>query len=327
MEFEDRTIRLDEYKLFLQQKLSALESFTEEHILHGIPITEVGIGDCWRVQLEDTRDVDTNGYTPLVPEREVLSTGERRLGTLDNPSSDAFITALVSKGAMGLAINDSEFRYDEHQLIKWLKCIHTAWGEFYCLYHTTAGLPGRGTEEWGLRWSNATGQPRHLFIFLRTIALISDYHKGSSSSGEHKNILRLLPHRLSRILIILLRVVRPVEFYALVQSKIILHEETAAATKLYGTQIFVSAGRLWDSRLESITLSKWLGQGLGFPMGLRNYRHFATALQRKFLRSDNTDHTHQMQDHSTAESESQAFVEVSKMWHALLGFETFPPNM
>ena len=81
-----------------------------------------------------------------------------------------------------------------------------------------------------------------------------------------KNIVRLLPYHLARILYILLRVVRPVEPMPTLKFCVPVGPENArAAVKLYRTWVFVSWGKAWTSALLSTILKAWFKKGLDIP--------------------------------------------------------------
>jgi hypothetical protein len=165
----------------------------------------------------------------------------------------------------------------------------------------------------------------------------------------YKNILRLLPYRVARILFILLRVVRPIQLMPLMKFVVPAGQKNAeAAMSLYGTRIFVSWNSAWSSSLLSHILKAWFKEHLGFPMGLRMYRHFATALQRKYIkylrhndpesiqeaadgqagRTERTGDGHYAVEkgQSSTEARIRNFELVSAYWHEMIGYVTYPPK-
>jgi hypothetical protein len=182
-----------------------------------------------------------------------------------------------------------------------------------------------------------------------TVAIDTSYHKGTLFTGMHKNIVRLLPYRLAQILYILLRVVRPVELMPILKFCVPVGADNAnAAVKLYRTRVFVSWGKPWTGALLSNILKAWFKKGLNIPMGIRMYRHFATSLQRRYIRY--IKHTDPEDIQAAADGQAGRTVEtsegnyaierkvqnaskrirdfelVSAYWHEMCGLDTYPPD-
>jgi hypothetical protein len=97
--------------------------------------------------------------------------------------------------------------------------------------------------------------------------------------------------------------------------------------------------------LSSI-LKAWFGQGLDIPMGIRMYRHFATALQRKYIRYIQHDQPEDIQAAADAQAgrtvdtsiknyamqkkadrvskRVRDFELVSAYWHEMCELQTYP---
>jgi hypothetical protein len=227
---------------------------------------------------------------------------------------------------------------------------HLALQVAYCLVHTTPGLAGRASEEVLIQWTNEEfGACGNVRIRHGTVAIDTSYHKGTLFTGMHKNIIRLLPSRLARILYILLRVVRPVELMPTLKFCVPVGAENAnAAVKLYRIRVFVSWGKVWTAALLSKILKAWFKKGLDIPMGFRMYRHFATCLQRRYIRYIKHTDPEDIQKAADAQagrtirtSEGNYAIEkkelnavkrirdfelVSAYWHEMCGLETYPPD-
>ena len=274
---------------------------------------------------------------------------------MDNPDSDKFSSALVSKNKLGLTVGQSTdgspiISGDTGDIWKWLDTIEEAWRLLYCLYHTTSGLPGRGTEESILQWNNSITGRRHLFTTDGAIQITSNYHKGTALVGTYKTITRLILPQLSTILLILLRIVRPLQLTLHLQfgSKpkpgTKSNQLSSGAIQNYRTKIFVKNGRVWNSRDQSEALQDWFNQCFGVKLGIRWYRQFATALQRKWIlelphdprlalfamadeqaghtqRTSEAHYARSMGTSGDSESRINSFCRISKLWQEKLGFK------
>jgi hypothetical protein len=201
-----------------------------------------------------------------------------------------------------------------------------------------------------LQWTNSNLGRRHLFTTHGAIQIISNYHKGTSLAGTYKTITHLVLPQLSTIFLILLRIVCPFQLTLHLQfgtkpSQGKKPDQLSSETiENYCTKIFIKNGRMWNSRDQAEALKSWFTQCLGTPLGIRWYRQFATALQRKWIKDLDHDsesllmlvadgqagHTQKTSERHYArlvgssgdpESRIKAFSEISKLWQRKLGFE------
>ncbi|KAA1477841.1 hypothetical protein DENSPDRAFT_845048, partial [Dentipellis sp. KUC8613] len=92
-----------------------------------------------------------------------------------------------------------------------------------------------------------------------------------------------MPYEVSDIAYILLKIVRPLEIFPILQFMTKSGaEETQRVISLYKTSLYVASGKPLSSSKLSQILGRWFENGLGFEMGLHYYRHFAIALQRRY---------------------------------------------
>lgn len=343
LEVEGEEIDMDKYRAFLQSQMGRLEKMVKDNVLLGIALDDIGI-DLRISKHMDTGDEVTVGYGVLTPELAQRSPGSGTV-TMDNADSDRLFIQMVKEEALGLLVGTSGIIWDGSKSAVWLRDIHSAWGLFWCLYHVLAGQAGRTTEEDVLNITNTLGGRRHAFGEGESIAVISNYHKGAHNSNMYKHILRLLPYRLARIMLILVRIVRPIELSALLEFGRFNGKEQEVITT-YQTALFATWGKRWDAKTGQQTrlLANWFLGGLGVRMGVRKYRHFAAAIAREYIKTPEVDalsvasdqqaaHERVTSDVNYAQSEvsrilppsrRQLYLKVSTMWHEVHGFETFP---
>lgn len=334
-------ITKDAFTEKLREGLDELETFVEETVLFGISLDAIGVS-CKLHDSMDSGDDTTPDYGPF-------SSPDSK--TLDNPDSDKFFRALVKLGGRSPCHKAGEnIEWDHAKSMKWEADIHHALQHLYLQIHCTGGLAGRGTEEALLNYTNEEfGSRRHLRVLKGTCGFDHNYHKGALVTGMYKNVFRLLPYRVARILFILLRIIRPIQLMALLIFIVPAGKQHVQnATALYKTRIFVSWNKAWTNSLLSSILMAWFKKNLGFPMGLRMYRHFATALQRryiKYLKHDNPKSIQGFADAQAGRTQKTSFLNyaieknksipesrihdfelVSAYWHEMCGYSTYPPD-
>jgi hypothetical protein len=156
---------------------------------------------------------------------------------------------------------------------------------------------------------------RHLFALngYATLATWSNYWKGAQISGKFKEILRVMPCRVAKLLLILLRIIRPVEVLYLLRHRISFDQsEREKVVAAYSSSLWAALGsRLSaDVMYESVrTFFRFPGNGepvFNFPFGVRLYRQFAAAVQKRHLSDISPKYTKTLADAGTQAGDIQA---------------------
>ncbi|KAG9308007.1 hypothetical protein JVU11DRAFT_12724 [Chiua virens] len=134
------------------------------------------------------------------------------------------------------------------------------------------------------QWQHATSttSPRHLFVSqnLGTLITHSNYNKTTALTGQYSIFCELSlcsfshPHKAPA--------------HSSSRRDACFASNAPAGDRLeiqntYATYIFVSHGKVWNSARLSASLRSWFLRELKVPFGLQLHRHFAQALQRRFL--------------------------------------------
>jgi len=337
-------VPLEKYQSHIHSSVAKLQDLIDTKVLCGISLSDINI--CTKITPDPDVDNRTLHYGPL-------SYGMSEW--MDNPDSDKFAHAIVLHNKFGLAVGQSadgssKFSGHSQDIWEWFTAIEEAWELLYCLYHVTSGLPGRGTEESMLQWTNSTTGRRHLFTTEGAIRITSDYHKGTAITNTYKTITRLVLPQLSTIFLILLRIIRPFQLTLYLQfgpkptkGKKPNHLSLEVIEN-YRTKIFIKNGRMWNSRDQSEALRNWFHQCFGVSLGIRWYRQFAKALQRKWIlelpqdsrlllmaiadeqaghtgRTSETNYAREEGTSEDSESRIKSFCKISQLWQRKLGFE------
>ncbi|KAG9317943.1 hypothetical protein JVU11DRAFT_2176 [Chiua virens] len=267
---QSHLVVISEYLNRVHSSLSSLASKIDSDILFGVEFSP----GSFDLPTSETNDLKTLGFSLFALDAEADIMVE------DHPAS-YFLQQLCSRGELCIRQGD-EIIWDVPRLSDWLLSVSEVWAEALTLMQLLS-LPGRGTEVTSWQHANSTTSPRHLFVSqnLGTLITHSNYNKTTALTGQYKYILRVIPYALSVILIKLLRIVRPVEMLAFASNA--PAGDRLEIQNTYATYIFVSHGKVWNSARLSASLRSWFLRELKVPFGLQLHRHFAQALQRRFL--------------------------------------------
>lgn len=338
------TVEFKNYKMFLQKKAMELELFVEDEILFGLYSLDDIEKQFHVSNLPDIGDESTVGYG-------ILLDAQPGNETMDNPESGKILEHMFHHGMLGLRRTEgSNLVFDKQLAVDWVAKIHQAWRMLQPLAHITQGIPGRGTEESLFSPTNTKTTRRHVFFepTVGTGGFSTNYHKGANITGTFKHIFRILPFRIFLVFYVLIRLIRPIELSVLFDYFIEAHRR-AATVVAYKEHVYASFGRAWTSPVDiSPNLSNWFKNGFEFAMGIRQYRHFAIAVQRHFPETNYQleptikeslaaaadlmgGHTSQVAElhyarmeksNSAAPKMKELYFQICKDWHHLHGFQT-----
>ncbi|KAJ2934001.1 hypothetical protein H1R20_g3097, partial [Candolleomyces eurysporus] len=238
---------------FVDYQLEQLEVFFKDRVLRGFSLGDLDVV-CDFTKLKDSGDVKTEWYSCLLP-----------LKDMQNEDSKKFLVNLLQRGDLVSPLPGAEMDW---------KC---------------EGSPGRTTEENLMQIANTVSR-RHLFVesILGTLAIFSNYWKGAKAQGRFKEILRVLPYRISRLLFILIRVVRPVEHLFIMRFESLKNQESF--TTNYRTKLWASGGHQLGNRvlMDSVALffkhpDRYGNLTFEWISGVRPYHHLTVAIQRRLL--------------------------------------------
>ena len=166
----------------------------------------------------------------------------------------------------------------------WLKSIHMVWQELFCLIHVLSGpFPLFFKEELELLYSTHPTRRGDFFLVDGYLAIINSYEgERHSMLGEYKKKLRLLPHSLSTALMIMLRLIRPLEL-SMVQSTPDAPRNKQKLLQDYRHILYVSHGLQWSLEMLSNIWADWITKGMGFYLEPGEYRTFCKTWKTKYV--------------------------------------------
>lgn len=269
------SVPFSSYKLQLRKKLLQLEQFILGTVLFGMYSMDELEATFEISSLQDNGDEKSIGYGIIA---DTSTPG------MDNPQSMVFFEAMFKHQHLGLRSDqDGHILFDKELALQWITNIDDAMRQFFPISHNTT-ISGRGTEAESLRPTNSDIGRRNVIFDPEagTGAYDADYHKGQERTGIHKHILRHIPYEVFRILFILIRIIRPIEFFFICKA-FVPFDARARVRDAYANHIFASLGVAWKSTTMTSSLEAFFKDVAGFPMGLRQNRHFSVALQRRYL--------------------------------------------
>lgn len=344
VEVGDTQIDFVRYKVFLHQILNHLERHVEEKVLLGV-YTLANLEKMYDIShLEELshEDDDAIGNGILLDVRQ---------NGLQNEGSIRFFAALKKKRLLNITVDERGLvQFDIEESLRWLSDIDRAMHLLMPLCHVLEGPPGRMTEEAAISLTNTESSSRGLVFEKQagTGGFRSGYHKNAHITGDHKDILRLVPYQLFVLLYALIRLVRPLELLVLYDLQIPA-QKRQEVYDCYSQKIFASMGKGWDERRMSQALEKFFKMGLDIKMGVRVFRHFAVAIQRHFRQTNYgiyetvpderrlaliadlmAGHTTEVAEKHYARESSVVvgvisksdYIRICQDWHALHGFST-----
>ncbi|KAH0826467.1 hypothetical protein J3R83DRAFT_5468 [Lanmaoa asiatica] len=273
---QNHTVVISEYIHRIQCSLLALANKVNAEILFGIEFPQESFD--LPSSTSETNDLETSGFGLFLFDKDT---------DVDDHPASYFLQQLCKQGQICIRQGD-DIIWDVKRFNEWLLTLSNVWSEALALMHLLS-LPGRGTEVTSWQYANSPTSPRHLFLSksLGTLITHSSYNKTTALTGQYKYILRVIPLALATILTKLLRIVRPIETLGFASQFAI--GDKLRIQNLYATYIFVSHGKVWDSGRLSASLHNWFVRELKVPFGLHLHRHFAQALQRKYLSYEKDD--------------------------------------
>lgn len=195
------------------------------------------------------------------------------------------------------------------------------------LVHITSGQPCRATELETVTISNSAFGKRSLFLRKNRLVVIQTYNKTSSYLDSNVAIPRFLPERLSKLLLIYLCLVRPVEIY---------WASNPEQAKAYQHYLFVKDGAKMHAESIRLTFNAKFLSTTGKDLNFNEYRHCSIAYARQFIKEQDASRNlpvDQQAGHSVNTGETvygrvnvslssedeHRYFEVSKRWQNLLG--------
>ncbi|KAJ7241210.1 hypothetical protein B0H12DRAFT_1133859 [Mycena haematopus] len=245
-----KSLDVAELPAMTKKALADLENYFQESILCGIPLELL----CPSV---DFQKFASGGHAASV-------------------ESQRFLEELLRQGEMGFTSDDSEITWDKAAGRTWRMIVHQGTLRLVSAMHTTGGLPARTTDEELFRRDNL------LYIAAgKTLGIKSTTNKMSSRKHVTGSVTFVFPPVVAKLMFILVHIVRPVQLRLLLSdSPLSAHAELR---ELYDSYLCVSMASTLTYSARSTAFKAWTKNWVGFELTISQYRHIATALQRRFL--------------------------------------------
>lgn len=283
--YEGQVFTLPQLKAAIGKEIENLETSIALDVLIGEDLAALGL-DFDLSLLEDSGDETTPGYSIFGSTERPKSDIPHDIKDVKISDSDILMNTFIKKERFKDEENAASQRWDVDKVENWITEVERAWNLLYPLIHILSGPPPRGTEEASFTMRNLVGGRRHIFMAdyegQRLLTIRSDYHKGLRTTSLVKEIWRVLPYRLARVLYILLHLVRPIEM-VLACDYLMKKPKIKAAAAEYTSGLYVHRGKRWDSGRMSDSLKFFFLKNFKCEIGLKAYRHLGIFVQRREL--------------------------------------------
>ena len=195
------------------------------------------------------------------------------------PFSQGWDILLDSEGSIklqeALACAENSFLTSPIDISKaeeWVKSVHMVWQELFCLIHILGGpFPLFFLEHLEILYSNSTTRRGDFFLVDGNLAIVTSFEgERHNLIGSYKRRFRLLPHRLSVALAVMLQLVRPAELSVLLSTPGTPQNKEKMLCDYWHT-LYVSHGLRWNQDMLSNIWSQWITEGMGFFLESRSY--------------------------------------------------------
>ncbi|KAG9102275.1 hypothetical protein FS749_009615 [Ceratobasidium sp. UAMH 11750] len=202
--YSGKHIKLEGIKDMAQDILDATEKLFFKLVLLDIPLSEIGYKDPDLEKLRD--DMGENGGRYSVWRDKVNS----ELLDIQDKLTEAFITHPKLKDHFwSETLPDGSPAWNDDRRRQWLKHLGEFSQHLALSCHIWGGLPRRAPELLNARNHNAEGRPRNAFLYALEMVLMLGYCKTTALTGVDRTDVHALPPRLTRLIIILNSLVRP----------------------------------------------------------------------------------------------------------------------
>ena len=319
-----KAVSLLELRAFLKSRIKMAKDMLEEELLCGIKIDEFG---CRSGNIIDKLNDLTEGYSFI---HNKLNGFEKHKTTLlEKIEEDPRIAKQFIRRRDKLSIE-----WNLKGCERWLKKTRRFLQILCVIMHLSYGQPARGTELEIIRILNGPDGDRGLYWIDPLVMVLGTYSKTRQISGRDRLIPRFLPKVVGDLLIKYLALVRPME--------IRLAKKVEGGTAEFLKEfLFADYKKMWSSDQISDALKLETNRGMSVSLGIREYRHVATAFMEEHLKYHkiNLDASHifdlqaghlsktaareyavGMDDHGEVTRDMMyAYGMASREWHQLMG--------
>ena len=162
--------------------------------------------------------------------------------------------------------------------IEWLSKVQGLQNSLLFLCHIMGGGAARATEIETYQCENGPNSLRNIYVAQGEIIIIARYNKTSSMSGHDRVIARFLDKRTSRLFLLYLSLIKPLEVWLIS----IVHGESRARD--HAKFMFVDSGISFDERkIRSVIQTTFANHKVAF--NFMQYRHYQSAMAERFMSS------------------------------------------
>ena len=288
---------------FIRGQVEAAEMDFQNRLLLGVPMEEFGID--WDQLTDDPSDGSVGASFLTNPANPFIRNPHQLL--IRFASEDRTADLLFKD------VRPDRLVFKAGEVHRYLVDCQAFLRQLFVAIHVTCGSPARGEEIAGIRYRNTATRQRSVYIIHKLMILSGDYHKGSRIVGLDKHPVRSLPHRVGRLFVHYLALVRPLE------SLLTRIFGTTELAELMDDYVFVCYQRRWDGPILSNILRASCLCNLGVDMGIADWRQLVVAVMRRKLNVGSEVKCNSIADiqagHTTEVAEAHYGVEERSLYH------------
>ncbi|QRW23744.1 Helicase conserved C-terminal domain [Rhizoctonia solani] len=276
LSIDGSAVDFHDYQKMLKDRLDRLEELVHGSggLLMDIPLADIGFTTTEQTHIHDEFSETRSGYSFLTDPKNPFSAMQFNL-------IDAIFKYRPGRLARGLHKSNDEkasITWDEKSVAEWLNIYDECTLELCTLIHAVGGQPACGVESCLLKLVNTPYRVRGVYAWRPgTLVFVLLYSKTTSMTGLDRVVAHAVPWRVGRLFLIINALARPLAGILVERSR------GPLARIVQETSAFPIRGVEMTSTQLSDRLRTWFTQGLGVSLGIRAFRHFVIACQRKLM--------------------------------------------
>ena len=262
-----KAVSLSELQAFLKLRIEMAKDMLEKELLCGIKIDEF---DYKSGNIIDKLNDISEGYSFI--HNKLNRFEKHKTMLLEKIEQDPQIAKRFIHSRDKLSIE-----WNVKGCERWLKKARRFLQILCVIVHLSYGQPARGTELEIIRILNGPDGERGLYWIDPLVMVLGTYSKTRQISGRDRLVPRFLPKVVGDILIKYLALVRPMEIR-------LAKKVEGGKAEFLKEYLFADYRKMWSSNQISDALKQETNRGMSVSLGIREYRHVATAFMEEHLK-------------------------------------------
>jgi superfamily II DNA or RNA helicase len=276
LSIEGSAVNFNDYRGMLKRRIERLEELVlgEGGLFMGLKMDQMDFKITEKTFLHDQFDETRPGYSFLTdPNNPFLAMQFNLINAIFKHRHGR-----LAKGIHKAGDGKASVSWIEKEVSEWLDLHDECAMEICALIHAIGGQPARGVESCLVKLVNTLYRVRGVYAWRPgVLVFVLLYSKTTSMTGMDRVVAHAIPWRLGRLFLMMTALARPLAGILVERSR------GPHARSVQETSAFPIRGEEITSAQLSDRLRQWFSQELGVSLGLRAFRHFVIACQRKLM--------------------------------------------